>query len=101
MILTVSTPSLIPALPLAENMNRLAMRPFTFSNGVTIPAGTIIAAPSSAIHMDKEIYSDPQHFDGFRSLKLSVLDGDVAETKYQAVTTSPRNLAFGFGRHAW
>jgi hypothetical protein len=28
------------------------------------------------------IYSDPQYFDGFRFSKLSVLDGDVAETKY-------------------
>ena len=82
-------------------MTRLAIRPFTFSNGVTIPAGTTIAAPSSAIHMDKEIYSDPQQFDGFRFSKLSVLDGDATETKYQAVTTSPKHLAFGLGRHAW
>jgi len=83
-----------------ENMNRLAIRPFTFSNGVTIPAGTTIAAPACAIHMDEEIYSDPQQFDGFRFSKLSALDGDVAQTKHQAVTTSPKHLAFGLGRHA-
>jgi cytochrome P450 len=82
-------------------MNRLAIRPFTFSNGVTIPAGTTIAAPACAIHMDEEIYSDPQQFDGFRFSKLSALDGDVAQTKHQAVTTSPKHLAFGLGRHAW
>jgi len=81
-------------------MNRLALRPFTFSNGVTIPAGTQIAAPCSAIHMDEEIYSNPQHFDGFRFSKLSDLEGDVADTKYQAVSTSPEYMAFGFGRHA-
>jgi len=81
-------------------MNRLALRPFTFSNGVTIPAGTQIAAPCGAIHMDEEIYSNPQHFDGFRFSKLSDLEGDVADTKYQAVSTSPEYMAFGFGRHA-
>jgi cytochrome P450 len=81
-------------------MTRFIIRPFTFSNGVTIPAGTTIVAPSSAIHMDKEIYSDPEHFDGFRFSKLSGLDGN-AETKHQAVTASPKHLAFGLGRHAW
>jgi cytochrome P450 len=82
-------------------MNRLAVRPFTFSNGVTIPAGTDVAVPSSAIHMDDEIYSNPEQFDGFRFSKMSGLDGDVAETKYQAFTTSPEHLVFGYGRNAW
>jgi cytochrome P450 len=82
-------------------MNHLAVRPFTFSNGVTIPAGARVAAPSSAIRMDEEIYSNPQIFDGFRFSKLSGLDGDATETKYQAVTTSSKHLSFGYGRHAW
>jgi len=81
-------------------MNRLAVRPFTFSNGVTIPAGIEVSAPSSGIHMDEEIYLNPEQFDGFRFSKLSGLDGDIAETKYQALTTSPEHLVFGFGRHA-
>jgi len=82
------------------SMHRLAVRPFTFSNGVTVPAGTHVAAPSSAIHMDEEIYSNPEQFDGLRFFKMSDLDGDVAEAKYQAVTTSPEHLPFGFGRNA-
>jgi cytochrome P450 len=82
-------------------MNHLAVRPFTFSNGVTIPAGTLVAAPMSAIHMDEEVYSNAQNFDGFRFSKLSGLDGDATETKYQAVTTSSEYLSFGYGRHAW
>jgi len=82
-------------------MTRLALRPFTFSNGVMIPAGTLVAAPSGAIHMDEEIYSNPERFDGFRFSKHSDSDGDVAETKYQAVSMSPEYMAFGFGRHAW
>ena len=50
-------------------MDRLALRPFTFSNGVTIPEGTIVSIPASAIHMDENIYSNPEQFDGFRFLK--------------------------------
>jgi len=81
-------------------MFRLALRPFTFSNGVTIPAGTLVVAPSCGIHMDEEIYSNPQHFDGFRFSKPSDLNGTTTENKHQAVTTSPEHLAFGFGRNA-
>ena len=29
---------------------RLASRPFTFSDGIIVPAGIIVAAPLSAIH---------------------------------------------------
>jgi hypothetical protein len=82
-------------------MCRLALRPFTFSNGVTIPAGTLVGAPLSGIHMDEDIYSNPRDFDGFRFSKLSDSNGDTAENKHQAVTTSPEHLAFGFGRSAW
>jgi hypothetical protein len=82
-------------------MYRLALRPFTFSNGVTIPAGTLVGAPLSGIHMDEDIYSNPRDFDGFRFSKLSESNGDTAENKHQAVTTSPEHLAFGFGRSAW
>jgi cytochrome P450 len=86
---------------LQAGLTRLVLRPFTFSNGVTIPVGTIVAAPSKAIYMDEEIYSNSEQFDGFRFSKLSDLDGGDAETKYQAVNTSPEHLVFGFGRHAW
>ena len=86
---------------LQAGLTRLALHPFTFSNGVTIPAGTLVAAPSKAIYTDEEIYSNAKQFDGFRFSKLSELDGDVAETKYQAVNTSPEHLVFGLGRNAW
>jgi cytochrome P450 len=49
---------------------RLVLRPFTFSNGTTVPAGTCVAAPLSAVHTDGEIYPNPDEFDGFRFAKL-------------------------------
>jgi cytochrome P450 len=100
-LLSIAALSLIPFFEVA--MARLALRPFTFSNGVIIPAGTLIAVPSSAIHMDEEIYSNPERFDGFRFSKLSGCNrnGDVTMTGHSAVSISPKHLAFGLGRHAW
>ncbi|KAF8471577.1 cytochrome P450 [Russula ochroleuca] len=49
---------------------RLALRPFTFSNGVAVPAGTFVAIPASAAHTDERIYPNANEFDGFRFSKL-------------------------------
>ena len=81
-------------------LTRLAIRPFTFSNGVTVPAGTLIAVPGGAIHKDGRIYPNPEEFDGFRFVKLRERDG-AAVARHQALSTSPDHLNFGYGRHAW
>ena len=79
-------------------LTRLALHPFTFSNGVTIPAGTVIAAPVTAIHTDGEIYPNPKEFDGFRFANLRERDGVSGQ---QVTSTSAEYLTFGYGRHAW
>ncbi|KAN0130728.1 Cytochrome P450 [Lactarius tabidus] len=78
-------------------LTRCALRPFTFSNGVTIPAGTAISTPISAIHTDGEIYPNPKKFDGFRFVNLREHDG---VTGLQVTSTSVEYLTFGYGRHA-
>ncbi|KAH9066645.1 cytochrome P450 [Lactarius vividus] len=78
---------------------RIALRPFTFSNGVTVPAGTLVAVPSAAAHMDREIYPDPEEFDGFRFARLRERDG-VTVAGQLATSTSAEYLTFGYGRHA-
>lgn len=80
---------------------RLALRPFTFSNGVTIPADTVIALPLDAINANEEIYPNADEFDGFRFSKLRDEEGDVMVTRHQAITTSSKLFTFGLGRHAW
>ena len=82
-------------------MDRLALRPFTFSNGVTVPAGTVVSIPSNAAHTDKNIFSNPDEFDGFRFTKLRESEGDTTTSRYQAVATSGSQLSFGQGRNAW
>jgi cytochrome P450 len=82
-------------------MNRLVLRPFTFSNGVTVPAGTIVAVPASSAHTDERIYLNPDEFDGFRFAKLREIEKNTAASRYQSVFTSSEYLVFGLGRHTW
>ena len=96
----VAEPQLLMHCTFSAPLTRLALRPFTFSNGVTVPAGTLIAIPSGAVHNDEEIYPNPEEFDGFRFAKLRERDG-VAATRHQALSTSVDHLTFGYGRHAW
>ena len=81
-------------------MTRLALRPFTFSNGVTVPAGTHVSIPVNATHRDERIYPNPEEFDGFRFSKLRKSEGDMT-SRHQTVSLSNEHLAFGLGRHAW
>jgi len=80
-------------------MSRIALRPFTFSNGVTIPAGTLVSIPASAVHTDEKIYPNPDEFDGFRFAKLRKSEGDSATSRYQAISSSTEHLAFALGKH--
>ena len=83
-------------------LKRLALHPFTFSNGVTIPAGTLLALPLHSVHTDEEIYPNAHEFDGLRFFRLREKEGDdVLAARHQLVTTSPELLGFGLGRHAW
>ena len=81
-------------------MIRLVLRPLKLSNGMTIPAGTLVAIPASATHRDEISYPDPDEFDGFRFAKLRE-DGGTETSRYQAVSASGEHLAFGLGRHTW
>ena len=80
---------------------RFASRPFTFSNGITVPAGTLVAVPLSAIHTDGEIYPSPSEFDGFRFAKLREQDEGGMASRHQTGATSTVHLTFGHGRQAW
>jgi cytochrome P450 len=82
-------------------MTRLVLQPFTFSNGVTIPPGTLVSIPANATQTDETIYENPNEFDGFRFAKLREKGGVEASGRHQAISASADNLSFGLGRHAW
>ncbi len=84
------------------SVHRVALRPFTFSNGVTVPTGTLIAIATAGLYTDENVYPNPEKFDGFRFAKLRGGDGDAMPVAgYQATSTSWDHLTFGYGRQAW
>jgi cytochrome P450 len=96
---TRDSDSLFTSFPVA--VSRLSLRPFTFSNGVTIPAGTFISVPATAAQRDGRSYENPEKFDGFRFAKLREGEEDSTTSRYQAVSVSNEHLPFGVGRHTW
>jgi cytochrome P450 len=80
------------------SMNRKVMKDFTFSNGITLPAGTAIAVAGYSTHMDEQNYDDSSKFQGFRFAEVRDQEGEGI--KHQIVSLTPESLTFGVGRHA-
>ena len=78
-------------------MGRFVLRPLKLSDGMTLPAGTLIAVPASATHKDEIYHTNPEEFDGFRFAKLREEEGDPMTNRYQAVSTSNEHLPFWTG----
>ena len=79
---------------------RKTRKPIVFSNGVCVPADTIVVAASRDIHMDPEHYENPDSFDALRSYRKRS-DG-VSGTEGEMYSSySPTYLHFGIGKHAW
>ena len=90
----------IPQPPLTiVGTTRLAIKTYTFSDGTTIPKGTLLAAPLPPIQSDETIYSNPDLFDGFRFSNLREREGESA--KHHCSNTATEYLHFGHGQHAW
>ncbi|KAF8906748.1 cytochrome P450 [Gymnopilus junonius] len=80
------------------SMNRKILKDFTFSNGITLPAGTIVAVATYSTHMDDQNYDSAREFQGFRFANLRDEDGEGL--KHQFVALEQNFLTFGGGRHA-
>ncbi|KAL4268107.1 Cytochrome P450 superfamily protein [Pleurotus pulmonarius] len=83
----------------SASMMRKVIKPFTFSNGLQIPVGTIISVPSRSIHMDPERYSRPNDFEGFRFVTH---EDNLPTTSVQdmLISTNPDFFVWGHGREA-
>lgn len=96
--------------------NRATTGPVTLADGLHVPKGTWLAAPSSQIAMDPELWDNPTEFDGFRFERLRQREGmsgkyQVATlsspfsrfnfvNRLQFVSTGPNMLLFGYGNQA-
>jgi len=86
-------------------MMRKTAKPFTFSNGMVVPRGTMIYAASDPVHLDSAIYPNADQFGGFRFERLAdqdspQFDNNDVGSRYQLVATSADYLAWGHGKHA-
>lgn len=70
------------------------MKPFTFSDGTLIPAGTLISVSSGSINTDENNYGHPLSFDPFRFARLREA-GEGEALKHQLSSTSLSYLGFG------
>ncbi|RYP11131.1 hypothetical protein DL765_007880 [Monosporascus sp. GIB2] len=78
-------------------MRRMVLEDVTLSNGVFLPRGTQIGIPTN-LHFDRNAYSDPEKFDGYRYVKMA--DDPQKEKFRHFVSTSPEHMGFGHGKHA-
>jgi len=82
----------------AVGVMRQVVKDFTFSDGSTVPAGTLVAIPVLAEHHDEANYTNAGAFDPFRYARMREQVGEGI--KHQMVTPSHDFLSFGIGRHA-
>ena len=75
--------------------SRVAVNDFTFSDGTTIPRGTLVSVSAHNAHSNDKVYEDPLRFDGFRFSKMR----EGSAKKVGMVSSSPDYVSFGHGRH--
>ncbi|KAM7220355.1 Cytochrome P450 [Rhypophila decipiens] len=85
--------------PQMASVHRYVLKPFTFKDGTTIPAGATLCLAASPIQNDPEYFENPAEFDGFRFARPRQDDDGQSERMY-TVNTSLKNSTFGHGRHA-
>ncbi|KAG6097730.1 hypothetical protein E4U31_005003 [Claviceps sp. LM219 group G6] len=80
------------------SLARVALKGFTFSNGLHIPKGGVIFTPNSPIFEDERFYPNSKTFDGFR---FSRMRGDPKlKSLCDLTATNEQSMHFGTGRHA-
>ena len=84
----------------AVTMNRIVTRQYDFaSSNLTVPAGTMTGAATSAVATDPDKFSDPNSFDGRRFWQLRQ-DNKSADSHYNMGMATEDSLGFGLGSQA-
>ncbi|VDB84335.1 unnamed protein product [Peniophora sp. CBMAI 1063] len=81
------------------SLQRWTMKPFTFSNGVKVPAGYQITSASEMLQHDPAHHGEhAATFDPWRW--ATIRENESQALKHQMVATAPTLLHFGHGKHA-
>lgn len=78
-------------------VQRASVKPHTFSDGLHVPANTLMMFPTYEITHDPDIYPDPEKFDAWRFHRMRET-GDT--NKFHFATVSNDSTNFGAGFHA-
>jgi cytochrome P450 len=73
----------------------MALKPYTFSDGTYVPAGSIIGVPIMPHQLDSDNYENPNEFDPFR---FENAKENEATRKYFTSVDS-EYLPFGLGQY--
>ncbi|KAJ0366141.1 hypothetical protein COL154_004056 [Colletotrichum chrysophilum] len=84
--------------PDLTTFQRKATGPVTLSNGFHLPKGARIEVATGAINADAALYDNPSEFDRLRFYKKR--HTEEARSKYQVLSVSKEDLAWGYGRAA-
>ncbi|EPT04775.1 hypothetical protein FOMPIDRAFT_1112759, partial [Fomitopsis schrenkii] len=76
---------------------RYTPQDITFTNGVSVSAGTVVTGNMSSTYSDEALFPDAASFDPLRFANMRA-DGERSRRHY--VSTSPADIGFGHGRHA-
>lgn len=74
----------------------MTTKPYTFKDGLHIPAGTTVSIPSYDIANDPDYFPNPETFSPYRYLNMS----EISPHRYNFTAISDDFLAFGGGVHA-
>ncbi|PYH42434.1 cytochrome P450 [Aspergillus saccharolyticus JOP 1030-1] len=78
-------------------VQRSTVRPYTFQDGLQLPANTFLMFPTYEFTHDGETYPNPEQFDPWRFYRMRT-EGDA--TKFHFATVSNDSTNFGAGFHA-
>jgi cytochrome P450 len=79
------------------SFNRKVLQQIKLSDGNILPAGTFISMPTYSIARDADFYPSPLEFQPLRFYDLRQRSPEDAN-RHQLTSTSPTNLAFGYGQ---
>ena len=77
---------------------RCTLQNITLANGVAIPAGSLVTGAPTSTHRDEALFPDA---DTFNPLRFANMVNDSERSRRHYVSTSPADIGFGHGKHAW
>lgn len=88
-------------------MRKKVMKPYTFSDGIHVPAGNWITVATKSILRDPTLYPNAEQFNGLRFAQASAQTTGNGESnsdpkKPNRFTETSSSYPFwGIGKHAW